>query len=297
MRLPRLPRRLSGRRACDSDSFSFPSSLEAPPAIAVVVGPEPGDIWAGLILMNNLMRHYASTEITAVVPEDEVDLLNLLPRLPLSSPYGRNRRAAGALRKGRIEEGSVAFCVSSGSAASGLLEGTGARVRVSAVGTASANLEVRLSPRPVPETVHGMCEVLGISVDRSWKPVPLPDDSARASDVLAPVSGLFLPYIAADGGMLRVMRRMGAEIPLRAVQVSGRESPIASEGRAVRAAVTAGASAVLADTRGLWAEAGAFGVPVVGLDRRGSFPDWGREPARSASDLSAHWACLLRQGW
>ncbi|NLP04727.1 hypothetical protein GX411_02085 [Candidatus Fermentibacteria bacterium] len=297
MRLPLLSRWMPKLHKADSPAFAFPSALEAPSAIAVVVGTEPGDIWAGLLLMNNLIRHYACAEITAVVPEEELDLLNLLPRLPLASPYGRDRIAVGERWKGCAGDGSVAFCVSSGRAASGLLQRTGARVRVSAVRTASANLEVRLSPRPVPETVHGMCEALGISPDRSWKPVSLPDDSARASEILAPVSGRSLPYIAADGGMLRVMRRFGAEIPLRVVQVSGRESAVASEGRAVRAAVTAGASAVLADTRGLWAEAGAFGVPVVGLDRRGSFPDWGREPARSASDLSAQWTTLLRQGW
>lgn len=297
MRLPILQRGPRKPGGSDSRTFAFPTVLEAPSTVAVVVGPEPGDIWTGLILLNNLIRHYSGAEIIAVVPDEEVDLLNLLPRVPSASPYGRDRHSGGARLIGGASEGTIAFCVSSGRAASRLLEQTGARVRVSAVRTASANLEVRLSPRPVPEIVHGMCEALGISPDRSWKPVSLPDDSARASQILAPVSGRSLPYIAADGGMLRVMRRLGAEIPLRVVEVSGRGSAVASEGRAVRAAVTAGASAVLADTGGLWAEAGALGVPVVGLDRRGTFPDWGREPARSASDLSAHWAALLRQGW
>jgi hypothetical protein len=133
--------------------------------------------------------------------------------------------------------------------------------------------------------------------DRTWKPVLLKADLSKASAILAPVSGRFLPFIAAGEDALQVLKRAGAEIPLRVITVEGRNCELPKEGAAVRAAVVSSASAVVAGSPGLWAEACALGVPAVGLDPDGCFPPWGRTPAGSRGELLEHWSDLLRQGW
>jgi hypothetical protein len=290
-----LRRLLEGRRGVSrADEFHFPADIGNPRLLIVVAGPGEGEIWPALYLLNSLGRCFPESEIEALVCDRDRDLLNILGRVPACRTYGLQGDPPHHDDPG---PGSLALSASPGRAASRLLESTGARVRIGLDRMPGANLVVRLPDYSYPERVHKACEVLHMTPDRTWKPVLLKADLSKASAILAPVSGRFLPFIAAGAESLQVLRKAGAEIPLRVITVEGRNCELVKEGAAVRAAIVSSASAVIADSPGLWAEACALDVPAVGLDPAGSFPPWGRTPAGSRSELLEHWSDLLRQGW
>jgi hypothetical protein len=282
------------RRASGAGEFHFPADLGDPRILTVVAGPGEGEIWPALYLLNSLGRCFPESGIEALICERDRDLLNILGRVPECRTYTLQGTPTSMSESG---PGSIALTASSGRTASRLLESTGARVRVALDCMPGANLVVKLPGYSYPERVHKACEVLHMQPDRSWKPLLMKADLAKASSILAPVSGRFLPFIAAGTDSLQVLRKAGAEIPLRVITVEGRNCELLKQSAAVRAAVVSTASAVVADSPGLWAEACALGVPAVGLDPDGVFPPWGRTPAGSRTELLEHWSDLLRQGW
>lgn len=149
----------------------------------------------------------------------------------------------------------------------------------------------------LPGAVEEMCRLLEIPFPRDWRPEVPRNDTARAEALLAPVSGHAMPYIAATSGAADILRSAGVEIPLKMVLMDSEKSPVGGAERGVRAAAVAGASAVVTDSPVVWSDACALGVPVVGLDRRGAFPDWDREPASDEESFVAAWKDLLREGW
>jgi hypothetical protein len=177
-----------------------------------------------------------------------------------------------------------------------ILAASGALVRASVVGTATANIHVRAAGRAMPDSMHFLCEQLGLHADRAWKPIPLRDDLARARSILSPSTGAPPPYIVAGREALKALERSGAEVPLRVVPAAAGDGEFATAGRAVRAAIVSGAAVVAADAPDLWAEACALGVPVAGLDRSGCFPEWqGSTAARDEKGFLASWKERLRR--
>ncbi|MGM0627413.1 MAG: hypothetical protein ACQETZ_04560, partial [Candidatus Fermentibacterota bacterium] len=149
----------------------------------------------------------------------------------------------------------------------------------------------------LPRAVEEMCRLLDVPFPGDWRPNVPRNDSARAEALLAPVSGHAMPYIAASSGAADVLRSSGVEIPLKMVLMDSEKGPVRGAERGVRAAVVAGAAAVVTDCPVVYSDACALGVPVVGLDRRGSFPPWDREPAPDRESFVAAWRDLLREGW
>ena len=95
-----------------------------------------------------------------------------------------------------------------------------------------------------------------------------------------------------------IFEKKRAEVPLKIVIVDGKSSnipPDTSEG--IIAAMVAGASAVATTENDLWIHARALGIPVIGLDRKGSFAGWGGTPATGDTQFLEQWAALIRLGW
>ena len=88
------------------------------------------------------------------------------------------------------------------------------------------------------------------------------------------------------------------EIPLKLVQSSGKDSLVEGLDRNVRAALVQEASVIATDEPDLWVEALFLRVPVVGLDRKGTFPAWGEQrPASDRVEFLETWESLITQGW
>jgi|GEM_PF-694917 len=283
------------RDAC-GEVLRIPGDLRDPPAVAVVQGSRPGDIWAALFVLRNAALTWPSAELVLLVREEDREIVQLSSMTPATwciPPGGRIPDAPG------LPGGALAILASAGTdhGRCDPLRIGGALVRAALGGTPSANVRVLPGGRAMPESIHFLCEQIGMQADRSWRPSALKDDVATARSILSPSTGAPTPYIVGGARAIRVLERAGAEIPLKVIPASGRESPLASSGRAVQAAIVAGATVVAADAPWLWAEAIALGVPAAGLDRSGSFPLWeGPPPSRNDSDFVASWTEQLRIG-
>ncbi len=115
---------------------------------------------------------------------------------------------------------------------------------------------------------------------------------------IAPFSGRMLPYIVTTPSAISILEKRRAEIPLRTVTLSGKNSDFDHLDREIKTVIIAEASAVITDSDDQWGDACAHGVPVVGLDRSGNFLKWkDREPASNEEEFSEAWIRLLKKGW
>ncbi len=139
-----------------------------------------------------------------------------------------------------------------------------------------------------------MCSAIGITYDAEWKPSVPNRMEEIVEHKIAPVSGRMLPYIVTTPSAISILEKRRAEIPLRTVTLSGKNSDFAHLDREIKTVIIADASAVITDSDDLWGDACAHNVPVVGIDTSGKFLKWkDREPASIEEEFSEAWIRLL----
>lgn len=295
----RLPGFLSGRRPAPRElMIHLPDDLLSPERIAILAGSSGFDSWAALFLANSVARSLPGTAIEMILPADDVDVPSLLDVPPAVTVYGTGR-GSGASSPARIPDVGILMVVSEFPDASirPIAKRYRDAIRIYTRPDEDANLVFNLKAMPVPERMYELSKLLGACPDASWRPSMPRGEMARASSLLSPVSGSVLPYMASTGRVADILRRHGAELPMRVVSMDSKEGPVAGQPASVKAAVIAGATVVATDDPVHWAQASAMGIPVIGLDRKAVFPNWGTPPSRDAQGLADTWAELLRTGW
>jgi len=296
----RLLRRFRQRRLLaslmeDRPVMHLPDDLREPESVGVFCDGGEERIWSALYMARALSEAYGSDALQACCPPRDRELMSsVVPpdrvhRLP-GPPEGiREEHPPPSIifyPYGDVPLETAVRLASLRRPVAGMAEHpvVGLRVRVA-------------GGYRLPRAVEEMCRLLDLPFPRNWRPDVPRNDAARAEALLAPVSGHAMPYIAASSGAADVLRTAGVEIPLKMVLMDSEKSSVGGAERGVRAAVVAGASAVVTDSPVVWSDACALGVPVVGLDSRGAFPAWDREPASDEKGFVAAWRDLLREGW
>ena len=280
----------------------LPSDLEEPEGIVVYSGPKDSDIWPALFMTNTLQKGFSNTEISVVCCERDSGLFSMLEWTPEVHCYEKNPRIPETLDPDSFSDGCVFFYPYSKIIESdrNLLKKTRCGIRIAPLDHSSAyiNLRVKTESAYFPEKLAQMCRAMGIAYSHEWKPRIQKHMQKAAEHYMAPVSGRIPPYIVTTASALAILEKSRAEIPLRTVNLSGKNCDFPDIDREVRIAMVAGAAAVAADSDDLWGDACALEVPVVGLDRTGTFIKWhGREAARSEDDFVQGWVEILKKGW
>lgn len=302
--------RASGRRLIRRrPGIHLPDCLTEASTITVLSGPGDVDVWSALVLCNNLQRHFRGASLTVLCPERDAGLFSILEWLPEIVAYDGGRGGRGGGSSAAAEGPSRLFgsrpdllFVPYDRIPPGLtltLLRIEPSVFVSFAADDAVNLEVRIGPEAgCPERIHRLCEVLGFGSDRKWRPSVTAHDSHCAAELLAPVSGRALPYIFASPGAAEILTKCHEEVPLKLVRSSGRDSILEGVDRSVRAALVQDSTVVATDEPSLWVEACFLGVPAVGLDPKGCFPNWGdRKPAGDRVEFLEKWENFITEGW
>lgn len=279
----------------DRPMIHLPHDLREPESVGVFCSGGEERVWAAIYMARALSEAYGSDVLHAYCPRRDRELMasvvatDRVHRLPDPSGDGGEEDPPPSIifyPYGDVSLDTAVRLASLRRPVAGMAEHSvvGLRVRVA-------------GGYRLPRAVEEMCRLLEVPFPRDWRPGVPRNDAARAEALLAPVSGHAMPYIAATSGAADVLRSAGVEIPLKMVLMDSEKGPVEGAERGVRAAVVAGASAVVTDSPVVYGDACALGVPVVGLDRRGSFPPWDREPASDEKSFVAAWRDLLREGW
>ncbi len=288
-----------GRTVPRERLIHLPDDLLKPGEIVILAGPSGYDVWTSLFLANTVQRSLPDTRLQMVVSTEDADFIPLLDRTPAVATYSFDARRRRIAPPDDLPDSQIVFFISERPEHSlrTLVRMYPDSVRIFTRPDEDANLVFNLAALPAPSRMHGLARLLGAEPDTSWKPSMSRNDLAAASDLLSPVSGKVLPYMAATEKVAETLRRRGAEFPMRLVLLDGKNSPVAARSPATRAAVLAGASVVATDDPVHWAQASALGVPVIGMDRNATFPVWGKAPSRDAASLAEAWVELIRTGW
>lgn len=295
----RLPAFLAGRRPAPKEiMIHLPDDLLSPERIAILAGSTGFDSWAALFLANSVARSLPGTAVEMILPAADVDVPSLLDVPPAVTVYGPGRGGRGSSAD-VLPDARIVMVVSEfpDSAIRPIAKRFRDAIRIYTRPDEDANLVFNLTAMPVPARMYELSKLLGACPDTSWRPSVPRGEMAQAASLLSPVSGSVLPYMATTVRVADILRRRGAELPMRVVPMDSKEGPVAGQPPSVKAAVIAGATVVATDDPVHWAQASAMGVPVIGLDRKSAFPNWGGPPARDAQGLADSWAELLRTGW
>jgi len=302
-----LGRLLQNVRQADKDPslkrpLHLPVDIAEPSGIFIYSGPGEADVWPALYLSCSLQRAYRNVDLTVVCRIEDSALFSMLDWKPGILTYEGKPTIPPMQPDEPPGPGTLLFhpYLKLDSDAAALIRSSGAGIRISPAANRSPdlNISVRTGADNYPAVLHRMCTALGIPPDTDWVPVIPRQVQEKVADFMAPVSGRTLPYIAMTQRTISILEKHRAEIPLRTVAIAGKNAEIQNIDREMRTAITAGASAVITDDPGLWADARALGVPTVGLDTSGAFIPWsGDLPTTSEHDMIESWAQLLRRGW
>ncbi|MBD3277456.1 MAG: hypothetical protein GF388_04065 [Candidatus Aegiribacteria sp.] len=304
--LKRIFSRITGGPPAASDMnwkvMHLPGDLEDPRNIVVYSGPRESDIWPALFMTNTLQKEFSNTAITVICSGRDRGLFSMLSWEPDVYCYRSKPQIPESLDEGTFGEGCVLFYPYSKVIESdrNLLKHTGCGIRIAPLDHSSpyVNLRVKTEAAYFPEKLAQMCRAMGIDYCSEWKPRVQKHMKRAAEQKMAPVSGRILPYIVTTDPALSILEKSRAEIPLRTVNLSGKNCDFPDIDREVKIAMVAGASAVAADSDDLWGDACALEVPVVGLDRTGTFLKWhGREAAGTEEEFIQGWVEILKKGW
>lgn len=280
----------------------LPADLQDPNGLVLFSGPMESDVWPALFLCNSLQKEFQKAELNVICPERDHRLFNMLSWRPSVHRYSGKPEVPESLERGKLSRSTLLFYPYSRviESDSDILLHSKCGIRIAPLEDRSKliNLTVRTQSPYFPEKLEQMCVALGLSCDRGWKPVVRTHVRRAAEQKMAPVTGRMLPYIVTTSSALAVLEKSRAEIPLRTVCLSGKNSDLSGLDRELKTAIVAGASAVATDRDDLWGDACAFGVPVVGLDRAGDFIKWhGAEASGQETDFVDAWVKLLKRGW
>lgn len=283
-------------------TLHLPEDMRSPSRIFIYSGPGESDVWPALYLSCSLQRVYRETDLFVICREEDSRLFAMLDWKPGIVTYDGRPSMPVTKPEETPDQHTLLFhpYLSLKPDAISVLRGSRAGIRISPAvnGAPEVNITVRTGVETYPAVLYRMCEILGITPDTDWKPMMPKQIQEKVAGLMAPVSGRTLPYIAATQKTINILEKHRAEIPLRTVSIIGKNAELQGLDRETRAAVTAGASAVVTDDPGLWADARALGVATVGLDSSGSFLPWsGEVPATSEREFIESWARLLRRGW
>lgn len=291
----RLSRKRIGKRVEKGwDTFRFPEAFLRPRSVTVFCGPDISSTWPGIYLACSLQGFFRDVPHHMIIHESLTDLASTLPWEPgVHTWSGSPGNMADP-----VPEGTLLFSATGSPDLAEAVLAVSPALSVAPAGSEGSNLQVRVQAHSYPERVYGMCEALGVSPDREWRPSVPGRLFESASEILAPVSNRTLPYILASSQVADILERRRAELPLRLVKVDGKGRDVPeSTSQGVLMAIVSGASAVVTGRDDLWVHASALDVPVVGYDRRGIFPPWKSTPSRGETGLINDWAGLLRRGW
>jgi hypothetical protein len=293
----RDPRRKPGERM-----MHLPGDILHPEGIIVYSGPVESDVWPSLFTANTLQKVYSNAELKIICSARDERLFNMLHVRPEVHCYASSPSIPDTMAVQGIKASSLFFYPYSKVIDSDreLLARIPCSLRIAPLDEESEliNLVARTSSPYFPEKIQQMCSILGLQYDEGWKPEVQTHARRAAEQRMAPVTGRMMPYIVVSQEALAILERSRAEIPLRAVTLTGRNSDLSELDRELKTAVVAGAVAVATDNDDLWGDACAFGVPVAGLDRYGDFIKWhGLEASHTVEEFIADWVELLKKGW
>jgi hypothetical protein len=296
----KLIRNLFGKRRVARVSskwsdFRFPSDILDPEAVGVFSSSDISEGWSAVYMARVLQDAYPGVPLHYVTHQDMSELIGFLPRIPGMHTYSNDPGQVDP----PLPPGVLLFCPQPGDDLLRFVEKSFPLACVSSVKHPAVNIRIKTATGVVfPENVFALMSVLKKDVDTKWKPSAPEVLSEKASTILSPVSHRTLPYILATEAASAVLEKKRAEVPLKIVVSDGKNSNIPPETSiGIKAAMVAGASAVIATERELWIQARALGIPVIGLDRKGSFTGWGGNPATGDTVFLEQWADLIRQGW
>ncbi|MFO8183533.1 MAG: hypothetical protein R6U39_05105 [Candidatus Aegiribacteria sp.] len=280
----------------------LPADLRDPDGLVIFSGPMESDVWPALFLANSLQKEFQEVELNVICPERDHRLFNMLSWRPSVHRYVGKPRVPGSLEGEKLSSGTLFFYPYSKVIESDrdILLHSKCGIRIAPLDERSrlVNLTVMTKSPYFPEKLEQMCGALGLSYHLGWKPVVREHARRAAEQKMAPVTGRMLPYIVTTATALGVLEKNRAEVPLRTVCLSGKNTELSGLDREMKTAIVAGASVVATDSDDLWGDACAFEVPVVGLDREGNFMKWhGVEASRQEADFVDAWVKLLKRGW
>lgn len=276
------------------NDFRFPGDVLKPGSVGVFASPGVSGIWSAVYVARALQESYPDTPVHFITHMDYASVTGFLPWTPEVHVYASDSSKI----EPETESGMLLFAPEPCDELLKTVEKISPGACVSIVEHSSVNIQVKIDPLPFPGSISSMMSVLGLSFPADWRPEPPMVLSEKASAILSPVSHKTLPYILATEAAAEILEKKRAEIPLKLVIVDGKGSNIPPEtDQALLAAIVAGASAVVTTEKDLWIHSIALKVPVIGLDRRGTFTGWDNQASRGESQFLEQWASMIRRGW
>ena len=276
------------------NEFRFPCDILKPESVGVFSSADISDMWSAVYMLKALQNAYPDIPVHFVVHHDTFELAGFLPWTPEIHLYSGD---PGILDP-ELPEGVLFFCPSPGNELLRFIEKSSPTACISYEEHPAVNIRIKTATDLLPDNIYGIMNVLKLKTEESWKPVVPRILAEKASAILSPVSHRTLPYILATEAAAMIFEKKRAEVPLKIVIVDGKGSNIPTEtSQGIIAAMVAGASAVATTSRDLWIHSRALGIPVIGLDRRGTFSGWGGEPATGDTQFLEQWSALIRHGW
>ncbi len=267
---------LSGNRK--DHSLEFPADLKSPGNIMVYSGPLESAVWPAILLANALQTTYKDVSMTVICPLRDGKLFKMLRRKPEILCYDNRPKVPKELskRESRPVSSLLFFPYSRiGKEEERFLRRIPCKIRIAPLEAPSPLVNIRVRTRTVelPGMLEEMCGALRLAFDSAWKPV-LPRNIALDADHLVRRdAGRGVPYMVVSPRVPALLKKLGAEIPLRKV-VLGKKGTYGTVERELAVALVAGSEAVVTDDATLWSDACALGRPVVGLDSKNTFMKW-----------------------
>jgi len=298
-----IRRKTSGSGKIDRRMFHLPDDLSSPDGFLILAGYAESDVWPALFLANTVQKECPGKKLSIICSSRDHELFNMLRFRPTVHSYDGNPTIPDSVIEDTFTSGTILLYpyAQVQNDMDRILTRIACGMRIAPLTASSPyiNFRIKTESDSYPGILSDMCSPIGIGYDMDWRPVisMQMDESAKKS--MAPISGRMLPYIATTTSAQSILEKSRAEIPLRTVSLSGSNSDFKDISRDLRTAIIADASAVATDSPDHWGDACAFGVPVVGLDRSGSFISWTDvdEPSDNESDFVEAWIRLLKKGW
>ncbi len=276
------------------NEFTFPGDVNNPSSVGVFASSEVSSIWSAVYMARALQESYPDTTLHFVVHRDLAEIAGFLPWKPEIHVYDSDPGAAEPEVPGEM----LLFVAEPDDELLRFVEKSSPAACVSFADHPAVNIQVKIEEELLPGAIGNMMQVLKLKSIDKWVPEAPAILSEKASAILSPVSHRTLPYILATEAVASILEKKRAEIPLKLVITDGKTSSIPpGTDQPLMAAIVAGASAVITTNRDIWIHASALRIPVIGLDRKGTFKGWDREAVTGDTQFLEEWAALIRRGW
>ena len=274
--------------------FTFPVDVISPKAISVFASPGVSGAWSAVYMARALQESYPDLQLHFTVHKDFAETAGFLPWKPEIHIFDGDPGST----EPDVPENSLLFATEPDNSLLRFVEKTSPAACVSFTSHPAVNIQVKIEDEPFPGAIRTMMSILGLRSFGKWIPEASSILSEKASAMLSPVSHRTLPYILATEAAASILEKKRAEVPLKLVITDGKASSIPPDtDQPLMAAIVAGASAVVTTDKDLWLHASALRVPVIGIDRKGTFRGWDTEPVTGDTQFLERWAALIQKGW